>query len=133
MKILLILFCLTPIYSLACDCSLYPVECYVDTSEFIFLGKAVSYLKGDSSLTKMTVKKDFKKNIEGPAIVFKSLDSNCSLKPEIGECYLIFGFAKKNLFYNYSCSFTGEVKYSKGVIRKIKRALHRIKKGKGVC
>lgn len=132
-----------PLNSEACDCIMYPIEYYVDTSQYIFTGEVIQNLDTDQFTypkinagyeAKILVQHIFesKSIIKNDTVYFSSDSSDCSLRFIKGEKYLFFAHKIGNNFYIYRCSYSDKLNVSKKNIRKIKRELARFKKEKTI-
>jgi len=110
----------------ACDCIMYPVQSYIDTSEYIILAKTerVTQEKGMPNMhhASMSVTRIFKGGLKkGEIVDFGSDGSDCSLRFEENKEYLLFCFKMNGKFYVYPCSYSDESKVSQKNIRKIEK------------
>ena len=118
------------------DCVMYPVECYVEDSECIILGEVKElavYNKVYEAIVQVDeiIKGDMKVN---NLIRFTEAEPLQSLNFEIGEKYVLFGFSDENESYQvYPCSWSGSIQGSKKVIRKSRKAVKKLNRGKKIC
>jgi hypothetical protein len=124
--------------SKGCDCIMYPVRCYVDTSQYIIIGKVVQNLdtlntfplnvnigyKAKVLLINILKSKDDIKVRD--TIEFSSDFNDCSLKFTKGETYLLFAHKVGDKFYVYHCSYSDNLKMAKKYLRQVRKELKKM-------
>lgn len=126
------------IRSISCDCIMYPIEKYIDTSKYIVKARVVHIVNYDNETN--TCEKVILKVIKiykGKIIQKRSVECyfdkvNCPFKFAINKKYLLFGHFIEDKFYVYDCSYSDEMRFSKLNIKKVKKYLinskHNLKK-----
>ena len=133
MKVIFIYFVsvILPFSLQACDCIMYPLECYVDTTKFIFVGN-VTRMDSTSISMELTEVYKGKGYFEKTALFKNQRKSNCDFMFEEDTQYVIFAHREEDGFFVVNtCSYSGL--YSKSTCKSIKSAIRNLKNGKSVC
>jgi hypothetical protein len=110
---------------------MYPIENYVDTSEYVIIAHAVkveqregAHYNGINATLKVT--KIYKGGLKKDEIIeFAGAESDCSFRFEENKNYLLFCFRSNNKFCVYDCSYSDEVGVSIKNIRKIEKYINK--------
>jgi hypothetical protein len=144
---LVIVFILYVSKIVACDCILYPISNYVDTTSYILVFKVDSitdkknedyeYIfeknnKGYTAIGTVIEVVKAKSNLMNK-IVFDSDFSNCDFLFKKGESYLIFAHKRGSVYYVNKCSYSDLLKNSKCNIRRIKHYLKKSAAAESEC
>jgi hypothetical protein len=111
----------------ACDCIMYPVEKYIDTSECIITAEVIKIINKDSmqyygNSAILRVTKVYKGKMKSMEIIeFGSDGSDCSLKFEQNKKYFLFCCQRNSKYYVYHCSYSDDLNTASKNVRKVKR------------
>lgn len=111
----------------ACDCIMYPVSSYYDTTSNISIVKVlkISDLKtGNSIITVEIIEKLKGKIAKKKKIDFITTTDNCSFHFHLGEKYLLFFHSREDKYEVNECSYSDLMKKSWSNIRKIRELSH---------
>ena len=130
-KLVLLLFIFIidlSLISKSCDCNMYPIEKYIDTSENIILVKVNKLINPNSAAKSSKAIVQLLKVYKGGVkkkqkIEFESDNSNCSFVFKQSGIYFLFCFLRNNKYYVYQCSYSDDKKYSLNNIKRVKRYL----------
>lgn len=130
-KINILLFAFLPFYRAnACDCIMYPISSYYDTTSNISITKVlkISNLKtGIEIVTVEIIEKLKGKSVKKKKIDFIATTDNYSFHFQLGKRYLLFFHLKGENYEVNECSYSDLLKKSWSNIREI-RELSRFKR-----
>jgi hypothetical protein len=106
---------------------MYPIKDYVDTSQYIFIGKVVEIFDTTINYTNLSgykaeiviLRKIKSANIIEDTITISSNYSDCAMHYLKGKKYLLFCYKSGNKFFVYDCSYSGKLNKSKKYLRQI--------------
>lgn len=111
----------------ACDCIMYPVSSYYDTTSNISVVKVlkISALKTGYSIVTVEVIEKLKGKIaKKKKIDFITTADNCSFHFYLREKYLLFFHSREDKYEVNECSYSDLMKKSWNNIRKIRELSH---------
>ena len=127
-KISTLLFACFSYYSTtACDCVMYPVSSYYDTTSNISIVKVLKISDLESGIAVVTVEviEKLKGNIsQKKKIDFITTTNDCSFHFHLWKKYLLFFHSKEDKYEVNECSYSDLVNKSWSNIRKIRKLSH---------
>lgn len=127
-KINILLFTFFSYYNAtACDCIMYPVSSYYDTTSNISIAKVLKISQSESGIAIVTV--EVIEKLKGKITRKKKIDfitttDDCSFHFYLGERYLLFFHPKGDKYEVNECSYSDLMKKSWSNIRKIRNLIH---------
>ena len=113
--------------TVACDCIMYPVASYYDTTSNISIAKVLKISQSESDITIVTVEVIEKlkgKISRKKKIDFMTTTDGCSFHFCLGETYLLFFHSKGDKYEVNECSYSDLMKKSWSNIRKVRNLSH---------
>lgn len=113
---------LTYFNSNACDCIIYPVKSYYDTTQYVFVGKVINSIKNDTiNKAELEILYYLKGNKrESRVYTIISSADDCGFQFEVNKKYLLFTYFKNEVFILPSCTLSDKKNKSRKIIREIK-------------
>ena len=134
-KINIFLFTFLSCHSLsACDCIMYPIASYYDTTSNISIAKVlkISDLKTGIEIVTVEIIEKLKGKIaKKKKINFMTTTDNCSFQFHLGEKYLLFFHSRGDVYEVNEGSYSDLMRKSSSNIRKIRklsRSEHRFRR-----
>jgi hypothetical protein len=114
---------ITYINSNACDCIIYPVKSYYDTTQYVFVGKVINSIRNDTiNKAEIEISYYLKGNkVESRVYTIISSVDNCGFQFEVNRKYLLFAYFKNEVFILPPCTLSDKKNKSRKIIREIKR------------